>query len=99
MMPHDLNNNGKRSLPIHRKMLKLRRGKYVRSMSVIGRRREMEDSVAIEEGFIINKGLSNEYDFFGVYDGHGGSLVAQACRQRLHELVIEQVGDEGGDDK
>ncbi|KAL2542216.1 Protein-serine/threonine phosphatase [Abeliophyllum distichum] len=58
------------------------------SISVIGRRREMEDAVAMEVGFL-NKG-SKRYDFFGVYDGHGGSaggaslppLVAQVGWRR-----------------
>lgn len=63
------------------------------SISVIGRRREMEDAVAAELRFL--RRWSREYhDFFGVYDGHGGSRVAQACRDRLHKLVVQVVGEE-----
>ncbi|CAI9768157.1 unnamed protein product [Fraxinus pennsylvanica] len=63
------------------------------SISVIGRQREMEDAVAAEVGFL-TKGCKR-YDFFGVYDGHGGSRVAQACRHWLHKLVAKRVEEEG----
>lgn len=71
------------------------RGQYG-VLSVIGRRREMEDAVRAEVGFAV-KG-SEEYDFFAVYDGHGGSHVANACRERLHEMVAEEVVG-GGENK
>lgn len=58
------------------------------SVSVIGRRREMEDAVAIQEGFL------KSYDFFGVYDGHGGSRVAHACRDRLHHFIAKTFEEE-----
>lgn len=63
------------------------------SISLIGRRREMEDVVAIHPGFL-SIGGSRNYDYFGVYDGHGGSRVAHACREFLHRLVIQQVLEE-----
>ncbi|CAI0546711.1 unnamed protein product [Linum tenue] len=56
------------------------------SASAIGGRKEMEDAVAVELGF------KGGYDFFGVYDGHGGAGVAEACRERLHELLAEEIG-------
>ncbi|XP_047327594.1 protein phosphatase 2C 51-like [Impatiens glandulifera] len=61
-------------------------------MSVIGKRREMEDSVAIELGFMTIG--SRDYDFFGVYDGHGGSRVANSCHDRLHHLVVKEIPEE-----
>lgn len=61
-------------------------------ISVIGRRREMEDAVTVELGFV--SASSRKYDFFGVYDGHGGSRVAHACRDRLHHLVVKEVEEE-----
>ncbi|KAI9076095.1 hypothetical protein K1719_041956 [Acacia pycnantha] len=64
------------------------------SISVIGRRRKMEDAVKIIPGFM------GSYDFFAVYDGHGGATVANACRDRMHSLVAEQVNiKEGPDDQ
>ncbi|XVE58390.1 hypothetical protein DITRI_Ditri04bG0166000 [Diplodiscus trichospermus] len=61
-------------------------------LSVIGRRREMEDAVKVELGFMV-KGREN-FDFYGVYDGHGGSRVAQECKERLHKVLVEEiVGD------
>ncbi|XP_059304645.1 protein phosphatase 2C 51-like [Lycium ferocissimum] len=66
------------------------------SISLIGRRREMEDAVAVKLG-LLTKG-SKKYDYFGVYDGHGGSRVAHACRDFLHRLVIQQVMEEDNDD-
>lgn len=72
------------------------------SISVIGRRRSMEDAVTVEPGAV------GSYDFFGVYDGHGGANVANACRDRLHKLLVKEMegrtgiccdggGDGGGD--
>ena len=44
--------------------------------SVCGRRRDMEDAVAIHRSFCQRKGRSpEELHFFGVYDGHGCSHV------------------------
>ncbi|XVF12982.1 hypothetical protein REPUB_Repub08aG0167300 [Reevesia pubescens] len=53
-------------------------------ISVIGRRRVMEDAVKVSVGEI------DGYDFFAVYDGHGGAGVANACRDRMHRLVVEE---------
>ncbi|XP_057950430.1 protein phosphatase 2C 51-like [Malania oleifera] len=61
-------------------------------VSVIGRRREMEDAVTVQLGFA--ESGSERYDFFGVYDGHGGVKVAEACRERLHRLVAEEMAEE-----
>lgn len=58
-------------------------------ISVIGRRRVMEDAVVVAE-------LDVSYHFFAVYDGHGGSGVANACRDRLHQMVEERVRGSGG---
>uniref|UniRef100_A0A804QUV4 protein-serine/threonine phosphatase n=2 Tax=Zea mays TaxID=4577 RepID=A0A804QUV4_MAIZE len=55
------------------------------AMSVIGRRREMEDAVAVAAPFPAG------VEFFAVYDGHGGSRVADACRERLHVVLAEEV--------
>lgn len=66
------------------------------SISLIGRRREMEDAVTVNPGFF-SKG-SRKYDYFGVYDGHGGSRVAYACREFLHRLVIQEVSEKEGED-
>ncbi|GLU24395.1 hypothetical protein SLE2022_403330 [Rubroshorea leprosula] len=64
-------------------------------LSVIGRRREMEDAVKVELGFMDKGG--ERYDFYGVYDGHGGSRVAEACKERLHMVLAEgMVEEEGG---
>ncbi|KAA3457043.1 putative protein phosphatase 2C 51 [Gossypium australe] len=54
-------------------------------ISVIGRRRAMEDAVKVAIGVI------QGYDFFAVYDGHGGAGVANACRDRMHRLVVKEV--------
>nr|GMC94215.1 protein phosphatase 2C 37-like [Ipomoea batatas]GMC95992.1 protein phosphatase 2C 37-like [Ipomoea batatas] len=67
--------------------------------SVCGRRREMEDAVAIHPFFSRKPdGNSNDLHFFGVYDGHGCSHVAVKCRDRMHEIVkgeLERGGDSG----
>ncbi|KAK9094170.1 hypothetical protein Scep_025639 [Stephania cephalantha] len=68
------------------------------SISVCGRRREMEDAVRVELGFVKVKSekIAQPYDFFAVYDGHGGSTVAEACRDRMHRVIAEEIG--GGED-
>ncbi|KAF8027819.1 hypothetical protein BT93_E0674 [Corymbia citriodora subsp. variegata] len=72
------------------------------SISVIGRRRSMEDAVTVAQGAVA--GRLGWYDFYGVYDGHGGANVANACRDRLHKLLVEEMegrtdicGDGGGE--
>ncbi|XP_020595740.1 probable protein phosphatase 2C 51 [Phalaenopsis equestris] len=57
-------------------------------ISLIGRRSEMEDEVTIELAFV-----GGEYDFFAVYDGHGGAAVARVCRDRMHVVLAEEVGN------
>ncbi|XP_030549619.1 protein phosphatase 2C 51-like [Rhodamnia argentea] len=59
------------------------------SISVIGRRRSMEDAVTEVPGAVAGK--LGSYDFFGVYDGHGGANVANACRDRLHKLLVKEM--------
>nr|XP_043628260.1 probable protein phosphatase 2C 6 [Erigeron canadensis] len=88
--------------------------------SIIGRRPEMEDAVATVPRFLkipiqmltgdrgpdqLTKSLSHlTTHFFGVYDGHGGSQVANYCSTRLHTALQEELeplmaswaGDESG---
>ncbi|KAI3524969.1 hypothetical protein L1887_03640 [Cichorium endivia] len=75
--------------------------------SVCGKRPEMEDAVATVPQFmkipvkmlagdrLINGLNSNLNDltahFFGVYDGHGGSQVANYCRDRVHIALEEEI--------
>ncbi|GMI99664.1 highly ABA-induced PP2C gene 3 [Hibiscus trionum] len=58
-------------------------------VSVIGRRREMEDAVKVELGLTVKGG--GKFDFYGVYDGHGGSGVAEECKERLHKVLVEEI--------
>lgn len=60
-------------------------------ISVIGRRRVMEDAVKVVPSLVAAERSCGGYDFFAVYDGHGGTLVANACRDRMHLLVSEEV--------
>ncbi|EEF51342.1 protein phosphatase 2c, putative [Ricinus communis] len=60
------------------------------STSVIGRRRSMEDAVTVAPGGVV-AGQSDVYDFFAVYDGHGGARVANACKERMHQLVANEL--------
>lgn len=60
--------------------------------SVCGRRREMEDAVAIYPSYFrTGSETSTELHYFAVYDGHGCSHVAKKCKDRLHELVKEEL--------
>ncbi|KAG5607507.1 hypothetical protein H5410_028999 [Solanum commersonii] len=63
--------------------------------SVCGRRRDMEDAVAIHPSFCKeNSENSSNLHFFGVYDGHGCSHVAMKCKDRMHEIVKNEVEKE-----
>ncbi|KAL8137016.1 hypothetical protein V2J09_003017 [Rumex salicifolius] len=79
------------------------------STSVIGRRREMEDALNVVAGFMSRachhvggctapgSGSSGEISpvhFFGVYDGHGGSEVANFCAERMHQFVMQEWENE-----
>ncbi|KAL2902774.1 putative protein phosphatase 2C 8 [Bienertia sinuspersici] len=77
-------------------------------ISVVGRRRSMEDAVTIAPGLFhvsTNKPDDDDevvlkvYDFFAVYNGCGSHVVAQRCKERLHHLVVEQSGDGVGVDR
>jgi protein phosphatase 2C len=59
------------------------------AVSVIGRRSEMEDAVAVARTSPAPAGAP---DFFAVYDGHGGARVARACRERMHVVLAEELG-------
>ncbi|KAG5109764.1 hypothetical protein JHK82_038987 [Glycine max] len=62
--------------------------------SVCGRRRDMEDAVSVRPSFC-QETLSHDkklgFHFFAVFDGHGCSHVATMCKERLHEIVKEEV--------
>ncbi|KAK4353216.1 hypothetical protein RND71_028734 [Anisodus tanguticus] len=60
--------------------------------SICGRRRDMEDAVAVHPSFCKeNSKNSTSLHFFGVYDGHGCSHVAMKCKDRMHEIVKTEV--------
>ncbi|CAI0387404.1 unnamed protein product [Linum tenue] len=69
--------------------------------SICGRRPEMEDAAAVVPKFmtIPAQMLGSRVDltahFFGVYDGHGGSQVADYCRKRVHEALSEEIKELG----
>ncbi|XWS26442.1 hypothetical protein CRYUN_Cryun26dG0032900 [Craigia yunnanensis] len=75
--------------------------------SICGRRPEMEDAVAAVPQFLkvpiqmligdwvlddMSRGFAHQIaHFFGVYDGHGGSQVANYCRERIHSALAEEI--------
>ncbi|KAL0341865.1 UNVERIFIED_CONTAM: protein phosphatase 2C 16 [Sesamum calycinum] len=77
------------------------------SVSICGNRPEMEDAVMAAPHFMkipikmfigdhgidgISQKLSHlTSHFFGVYDGHGGSQVANYCRDRVHLVLVEEL--------
>ncbi|XVE51907.1 hypothetical protein DITRI_Ditri02bG0078100 [Diplodiscus trichospermus] len=78
------------------------------SVSIIGKRTEMEDAVVAVPRFMkipikmligdrVIDGISQSLTdltghFFGVYDGHGGSEVANYCHDRIHVALAEEIG-------
>nr|BAI39596.1 protein phosphatase 2C AHG3 homolog [Solanum lycopersicum] len=64
--------------------------------SVCGRRRDMEDTVSIYPSFLQDKHeKSSILHFFGLYDGHGCSHAAMKCKDRMHEIVKNEVESAG----
>ncbi|CAL4962299.1 unnamed protein product [Urochloa decumbens] len=70
------------------------------AQSVIGRRRSMEDAVAVAAPLPVATGEVEMEEgggggwvpeFFAVYDGHGGAWVAEACRDRMHVALAEEM--------
>ncbi|KAH9300061.1 hypothetical protein KI387_011644, partial [Taxus chinensis] len=59
------------------------------TMSIIGRRDEMEDTVAAVPCFY--KGCFSALHFFGVYDGHGGCEASVFCKERLHVALAQEL--------
>ncbi|KAG2243168.1 hypothetical protein Bca52824_094980, partial [Brassica carinata] len=71
--------------------------------SICGRRPEMEDAVSTIPRFLqspTNSMLDGRFNpqttahFFGVYDGHGGSQVANYCAERMHSALAEEIDKE-----
>lgn len=58
--------------------------------SVCGRRRDMEDAVAIHPS-LMKDDHGGGFHFFAVFDGHGCSHVATKCKERMHEIVEEEI--------
>ncbi|CAH2066977.1 unnamed protein product [Thlaspi arvense] len=75
------------------------------TVSIQGKRSEMEDAFAVLPHFLKlpikmlmgdHEGMSPSLThltghFFGVYDGHGGYQVADYCRDRLHFALAEEI--------
>ncbi|XP_073313805.1 probable protein phosphatase 2C 8 [Primulina huaijiensis] len=63
------------------------RGLVYGHVSMMGRRRVMEDAVTVAP----QGSLADEYSFFAVYDGHGGATVAEVCSERLHKCLEKYI--------
>ncbi|ONK80891.1 uncharacterized protein A4U43_C01F22900 [Asparagus officinalis] len=77
------------------------------SVSICGRRPEMEDALAVVPWFheiplemlignrLIDGSITSlsslPAHFFGVYDGHGGAQVANYCQNRVHLALVEEI--------
>lgn len=52
----------------------------------------MEDAIAIHPSFCDgNPNFPGDLHFFGVYDGHGCSHVSTRCKERMHEIVRDEL--------
>uniref|UniRef100_A0A804RK89 protein-serine/threonine phosphatase n=1 Tax=Zea mays TaxID=4577 RepID=A0A804RK89_MAIZE len=65
------------------------------SLSMAGRMRMMEDAVSLHPDLCTWAADGSPMHFFGVFDGHGGSHVSALCRDRMHEVVAEELAREG----
>eukprot|EP00249_Psilotum_nudum_P022906 c28687_g2_i3 orf=511-2262(+) len=74
-------------------------------LSVLGRRREMEDTVTVVPHFVAlpccaiggccdaapESTSISALHFFGVYDGHGGVQASDYCEKRFHNALAEEI--------
>ncbi|GMN41439.1 hypothetical protein TIFTF001_010666 [Ficus carica] len=89
--PVNLRENSASTELVENKILRLENPRFGVT-SVCGRRRDMEDAVSVHPCFSQEEGsVSKGCHFFGVFDGHGCSHVAMKCRDRLHEIVKEEL--------
>ncbi|KAJ0712351.1 putative protein-serine/threonine phosphatase [Helianthus annuus] len=59
---------------------------------VCGRMRDLEDVVSVTSSFCkTNASVCSDLHFYGVFDDHGCSHVATKCKDRMHEIVKEEV--------
>ncbi|XP_054807174.1 protein phosphatase 2C 53-like isoform X2 [Prosopis cineraria] len=89
--------------PGFQKALDLNTGPFWGFSSICGRRKEMEDAIAVNPHLsqvpshmlMDNTGNENtenlDAHFFAVYDGHGGCQVANYCQERLHSVLVEEI--------
>ncbi|XP_075477713.1 protein phosphatase 2C 51-like [Primulina tabacum] len=63
------------------------RGLVYGHVSMMGRRRVMEDAVTVAP----QGSLCGEFSFFAVYDGRGGAMVAEVCSERLHKCLEKHI--------
>lgn len=77
------------------------------SVSICGRRPEMEDALAVVPRFskiplrmlvgdhivdgMNQSSIQSTAHFYGVYDGHGGVQVANYCQERVHSALVEEI--------
>ncbi|KAJ4747161.1 hypothetical protein LUZ62_051851 [Rhynchospora pubera] len=59
-------------------------------VSVAGRLREMEDAVCVKTRFFQLPNGSYMH-FFAVFDGHGGSHIAELCKSNMHLILAEEL--------
>ncbi|XP_066348920.1 probable protein phosphatase 2C 37 [Miscanthus floridulus] len=65
------------------------------SVTMAGRMRIMEDTVSLHPNLCTWAADGSPMHFFAVFDGHGGPHVSALCRERMHELVAEELEREG----
>ncbi|CAI9772088.1 unnamed protein product [Fraxinus pennsylvanica] len=70
-----------------RKLESLASGLRYGYISVMGRRRTMEDAITVAPRWM----AGTDYAFFAVYDGHGGSTVAEKCSKKLHKYLEKHI--------
>ncbi|XP_049363510.1 probable protein phosphatase 2C 75 [Solanum verrucosum] len=68
----------------------------VGAISIPGRQRVMEDTISIRPNLCLPEiNQRQPIDFFAVYDGHGGRhvnpTVASMCKERMHEVLEEEL--------
>eukprot|EP00747_Dinoflagellata_sp_TGD_P148522 gnl/TRDRNA2_/TRDRNA2_176932_c0_seq1.p1 gnl/TRDRNA2_/TRDRNA2_176932_c0~~gnl/TRDRNA2_/TRDRNA2_176932_c0_seq1.p1 ORF type:complete len:565 (+),score=68.09 gnl/TRDRNA2_/TRDRNA2_176932_c0_seq1:132-1826(+) len=51
----------------------------------------MEDSAVVIDPFPAGDGPGEQWAFYAVYDGHGGSQAVDYCEHKLHDVVLSEL--------
>ncbi|CAD7945705.1 unnamed protein product [Amoebophrya sp. A25] len=82
----------KKALPIHDEKLEDKRNRMHVTMESLQLRSSAESwpgkKLALQDRYVLDRPLDDTGMFFGIFDGHGGTQVAEQCQERLWKHLL-----------